>query len=119
MLDNVVVDKSKQFALDIIRLYRKLSDAKCPRELSSQILRSGTSIGANIREGLVGQSTADFIARFNISLKEAKETEYWLDLLHEAGYIPNAHYEYIYPKNQELIKLLVSIIKKANENKNN
>lgn len=118
MQDNFVADKSKQFALDIIVLYRKLYDIRCPRELCSQLLRSGTSIGANIREGEVAQSKADFVAKFNISLKEANETNYWIDLLHDAGYIPDAHYDYISPRCQELIKLLISILKKANENRN-
>jgi len=79
--------------------------------LSKQILRSGTSIGANVKEAIRGQSKADFYAKLNISLKEASETEYWLELLHESGYMSDIEFNSIYPECQELIKILVSITK--------
>ena len=85
--ENVIVEKSKSFALRIIRLYRYLCGEKNEYILSKQLLRSGTSIGANVKEAIRGQSKADFYAKMNISLKEASETEYWLELLHESGYI--------------------------------
>lgn len=85
--ENVIVEKSKSFALRIIRLYRYLCSEKNEYILSKQLLRSGTSIGANVKEAIRGQSKADFYAKMNISLKEASETEYWLELLHESGYI--------------------------------
>lgn len=85
--ENVIVEKSKSFALRIIRLYRYLCGEKNEYILSKQLLRSGTSIGANVKEAIRGQSKADFYAKMNISLKEASETEYWLELLYESGYI--------------------------------
>lgn len=109
--DNIVVDKSKTFALRIIRLYQYLQNDKKEFILSKQLLRSGTSIGANIREAIRGQSKADFYAKMNISLKEAGETEYWLELLHESGYIEQKAFDSIYDDCQQLIKILVSITK--------
>jgi four helix bundle protein len=79
--------------------------------MSKQILRSGTSIGANIREAVRGQSKADFYAKLHISLKEADETAYWLELLNESGYIKDEHFQNIYEDCNEIIKILVSILK--------
>lgn len=84
--DNLIVDKSKAFALRIIRLYTYLKTEKKEFVLSKQVLRSGTSIGANVKEAVRGQTKADFYAKMNIALKEASETEYWLELLNESGY---------------------------------
>ena len=90
MKNNIVACKSKEFALRCIRLYKYLVSEKKEYVMSKQLLRSGTSIGANIKEALRGQSKADFYAKMNISLKEASETEYWLELLNESGYIENS-----------------------------
>ena len=109
--DNVIVDKSKAFALRIIKMYKYLCDEKKEFVLSKQVLRSGTSIGANIREGVRGQSKPDFYAKLHISLKEAEETQYWLELLYESDYLPEKEYKTIYADCEELIKLLVSIVK--------
>ena len=109
--ENVIVEKSKSFALRIIRLYRYLCGEKNEYILSKQLLRSGTSIGANVKEAIRGQSKADFYAKMNISLKEASETEYWLELLHESGYIEEKPFVNIYEDCQELIKILVTITK--------
>lgn len=109
--DNIIVDKSKGFALRIIRLYQYLKNEKSEFVLSKQLLRSGTSIGANVKEAIRGQSRADFYAKLNISLKEASETEYWLELLHESEYIEEKAFNSIYADCQELIKLLVAITK--------
>lgn len=109
--DNIIVDKSKAFALRIIRLYQYLKNEKSEYVLSKQLLRSGTSIGANVKEAIRGQSRADFYAKLNISLKEASETEYWLELLHESGYVEEKAFKSIYADCQELIKLLVAITK--------
>ena len=111
MKENIIADKSKQFALRIIKLYRYLCDEKKEYILFKQLLRSGTSIGDNIREALRGQSKADFYAKLNISLKEASETEYWLELLHESSYIDEKSFNSIYSDCQEIMKLLVSITK--------
>ena len=77
--------------------------------LSKQVLRSGTSIGANVKEASFAQSTADFYSKLYISFKEAAETEYWLELLHESGYISDKDFESIYVDCQSLLKLLSSI----------
>lgn len=82
--DNVVVTKSKLFALKTIRLYQYLSERKREYVMSKQLLKSGTSIGANVKEAIRGQSKADFYAKMNIALKECSETEYWLELLYES-----------------------------------
>ncbi|MCF8321275.1 MAG: four helix bundle protein [Flavobacterium sp.] len=102
--------KSFLFAIEIVSLYKVLVDRK-EFVLSKQLLRSGTSIGANIRESEHAQSKADFIHKLSISLKEANETEYWLDLLFETKFINLIEFENIKPKIIELLKLLTSIIK--------
>ncbi|MBQ6520099.1 MAG: four helix bundle protein [Anaerolineaceae bacterium] len=112
MKENPVVEKSKVLALKIIRLYQHLREEKHEFVMSKQLLRSGTSIGANIRESQRGQSKPDFFSKLNISLKEADETAYWLELLHESGYLTNEEFSEIYACNEEVIKLLVSITKK-------
>ncbi|MBQ3836458.1 MAG: four helix bundle protein [Treponema sp.] len=116
--DNVIVDKSKAFALRIIKLYQYLSDKKKEFILSKQVLRSGTSVGANVKEGIRGQSKADFYAKFCIALKEASETEYWLELLNESGYLKGQEkdFESLYSECQEIIKILVSITKRRTAN---
>ncbi|ADQ78442.1 hypothetical protein Palpr_0280 [Paludibacter propionicigenes WB4] len=115
MKENVVVNKSKAFAIRIIRLYQYLLSDKKEYILSKQLLRSGTSIGANVKEAIQGQSKKDFIAKMQISLKEASETEYWLDLLHETDYLDENQYISINNDCVELIKLLTSIIKQSKE----
>ena len=116
MGNNVVVDKSKLFAIRIIRLYQHLCKNKREFILSKQVLRSGTSIGANIREAHQGQSKRDFISKMNIALKESVETEYWLELLYETNYISKIAYESIYYDCTEISKLLISIIKSCKQN---
>ena len=91
--DNQVLIDSKAFALRIIRLYNYLREEKQVYVLSKQVLRSGTSIGANIRESVNAQSRMDFINKLNIALKEANETEYWLELLHESDYLDDKQFE--------------------------
>ena len=111
MRENVIVEKSKRFAVRVVRLYQYLCKEKKEFVLSKQVLRSGTSIGANVKEAVRGQSRADFYSKMNIALKEASETEYWLELLYETDYITNQQYQSIYPDCQELIKILISITK--------
>ena len=79
------------------------------------ILRSGTSIGANVKEAIRGQSKADFISKMSIALKEASETEYWLELLYETDFLDKNQFQSIYADNQELLKILTSIIKSSSE----
>ena len=109
--DNAVLVKSKAFALLIIRMYKYLTDEKKEFVLSKQVLRSGTSIGANIKESLYAQSKADFYAKLHIATKEAGETEYWLELLHEGGYLDDNTFTKLNDHCSEIIKLLVSITK--------
>ena len=84
--------------------------------MSKQVLRCGTSIGANVKEALRAQSKADFRAKMNIALKEASETEYWLELLHESDYITEEQFQSIIADNIEIIKILTSIVKNADNN---
>jgi four helix bundle protein len=109
---NPVRDKSYLFALSIISLYRILI-RKREYDIGRQVLRSGTSIGANIREGLQGQSRNDFIARLSIALKEAHETLYWLSLIRDAGIMQSAHLSPLLKNVDELICLLTAIIKSS------
>ncbi len=111
MQDNVILLKSKSFASRIIKLYNFLKDRGVDYILLRQILKSGTSIGANVREAVRGQTKPDFYAKLNIALKEASETEYWLELLYENSFITKEQFESIYADCQELIKILVSITK--------
>ena len=109
--ENVIVEKSKAFALRIIKMYQYIVKEEKEFVMSKQILRSGTSIGANVKEAIRGQSKPDFYAKMNIALKEASETEYWLELLHESGYIEDPAFQSIYDDCQELVRILVSITK--------
>lgn len=114
--DNLILVKSKAFALKIIRLYKYLCEEKKEFVLSKQVLRSGTSIGANAKEASMAQSKKDFEAKLSIALKESGETEYWLELLHDSDYIGNASFESIYADNKELIRILTSILKSSRSN---
>ena len=109
--DNAIIEKSKQFAVRIVRLYQHLANEKKEYVLSKQVLRSGTSIGANVHEAQRAQSKKDFLAKMSIASKEASETEYWLTLLHETGYIDQPAYQSISMDCVEIIKMLVSIVK--------
>ena len=112
--NNVIRDKSKRFAVRIIRFYKYLVDEKKENVISKQILRSGTSIGANVRESGRAQSNADFYSKLNIALKEADETAYWLEILYEAKIIEKKQYFSLYDECEELISILTSITKTQN-----
>lgn len=116
-MKNSVHDKSKAFALRIIKLRRYLCNDAPIREfdLSKQLIRSGTSIGANVRESRNAQSTADFISKMSIALKEADESEYWLELLQESEYLTQEQGDSLLYDCRELIKMLTSIIKTSKE----
>ena len=113
--ENIVKDKSLNFAIRIVNLYKYLVTEKRETVMSKQLLRCGTSIGANIREAEQAQSRADFISKQNIALKEANETEYWLELLVKTGYITPNEYDSINTDCTELNKLLISIIKSTKQ----
>ena len=106
---NIVVQKSYAFALDIVNLYKVLVDKK-EFVLSKQLLRNGTSIGANIHEGVASESKRDFVHKLGIAVKEAKETSYWLNLLKDSEYISFEQFEGLHTKCEELIRILNSII---------
>ncbi len=108
MKENLIYDKAFEFAKDIVYLYKELTITKKEFILSKQILRSGTSIGANVREGIHAQSTKDFLSKMNIALKEVGETLYWLELLEETDYINDKRY---FGKCNEIYKILSSIVK--------
>ncbi len=110
--ENVIVEKSKAFALRIMKLHDYLIERKV-FTLSDQVLKSGTSIGANVREATAAQSKNDFLAKMYIAFKEATETEYWLELLHESGKIETTAFESIVADCRELIRILSSITKTA------
>ncbi len=116
MRDNIVLDKSFDFAVRIVNLYKYLCKEKTEYVLSKQLLRSGTSIGANVTEAQKGHSRADFIAKMNIALKKANETEYWIRLLYKTEYLSKREYESLAKEIDELICLLVSICKASREN---
>jgi four helix bundle protein len=108
---NIVQEKSYAFAIRIVNLYKYLCHDKKEFILSKQVFRSGTSIGANVEEAIGSVSEKDFIHKLSISYKEARETKYWLRLLHDTGYIQDDAFESIIPDCEELLKLIGSIIK--------
>ena len=115
--DNVVLQKSIDFSLRIIKLHRFLCKERQEFILSKQVLRSATSIGANISESIRAQSSADFCSKLSIALKEAEETHYWLLLLSKSDYIDKKQYLSLNHDCEELIKLLVAITKTLNKEK--
>jgi len=106
----VVATKSFSFALEIIKLYKFLSLEKREFVMSKQVLRSGTSVGALIREAEHAQSRADFLHKMNVALKEANETEYWLMLLVESDYIDKNQYQLLMSSCKSILRLLISIV---------
>lgn len=116
-MNKKVEPASKDFAIRIIKLYKYLT-SKGEFILSKQLLRSGTSIGANIKEAERGQTKLDFAAKMNIALKEASETEYWLELLFETEYLTKQEADSILKECRELIALLTAIVKNTYKNIN-
>ena len=112
MKDNIIHKKSYEFALQIIFLYRKICKAN-EFVLSKQLLRSGTSIGANVEEALAGQSRADFISKMSIASKEARETNYWLRLLRDSGIIDSSDAAPQLAVSESIINILTAIVKNA------
>jgi four helix bundle protein len=116
MAANAVKDKSFAFAVRIVHLCRFLRSDKKETVISKQVLRSGTAVGALVREAEHAESKADFVHKMAIALKEANETEYWLELLHETKVLEDVAFASIQKDIVELLKLLTSIIKKARDN---
>ena len=119
MGDSIAHIKAKAFAVRIVKFTQFLQNDKKEYVLSKQILRSGTSIGANLHECINAQSKPDFISKLQIALKEANETEYWLELFFESEIIDQQMYDSLHSDLNELISLLVSSIKTAKDNLNN
>ncbi|MBQ7898148.1 MAG: four helix bundle protein [Clostridia bacterium] len=118
MKENKLVELSKQFAIDIINLCTNAKEAKKGTVLLNQLLRSGTSIGANIHEANYASSKADFINKFHIALKECYESDYWLDIFKETSIITEEQYLDMYEKCCKIRKLLVASINTATQNNN-
>ena len=110
-MDNMIESKSFDFAVRIVKLYKFLTEQKSEQVLSKQLLRAGTSIGANVAEAQQAQSKADFLSKINIALKEATETKYWIKLLSATGYLSGYETDSIYSDCVEVEKILVSIVK--------
>ena len=113
-MDNVIETKSFDFAVRIVNLYKHLTENKNEFVLSKQLLRSGTSIGANVAEAQKGQTKADFNSKMNIALKEAYETNYWVRLLHKTEYLTDKEFCSIDNDIKEITAILISICKKTN-----
>ena len=116
MKENILIDKSIDFAARIVKLCKFLENSQKEHIISKQIIRSGTSIGANINEAQYGNSKADFISKLHISLKEAAETEYWLRLLNKSEYVDEKLFKSLLDDCLELKKLLISSINTAKNN---
>lgn len=111
MKENVLYEKAFRFSVRIVNLYKYLKENKKEYVISKQLLRSGTSIGANVKEGIVAQSKKDFLSKMYISLKEASETEYWLELLKETKYIDKRMFDSIIEDCKEINKILCATVK--------
>lgn len=114
MKENILGQKSFQFAIRIVNIYKQLNKQK-EFVLSKQVLRSGTSIGANLREAEHAESRSDFIHKLSISLKEVNETKYWLELLSETHYLDSKQYSSLIIECEEILKLLIASIKTSKE----
>lgn len=110
-IDNDVYEISKEFAVRMVNLYNYLIDNKKEYVMSKQLSRSGTSIGANVFEGKQAQSRADFASKMNIALKEASESGYWIDLLHDTQYLSESEYQSLFADCKRIIAVLTKIVK--------
>ncbi len=118
MRENIVKDKSFRFASLIVSTYKELTEKRKEFVMSKQLLRSGTAVGALIREAEYAESKADFLHKMYIALKEANETLYWIDLLFESKFLSKEQYNTVFPLAEELLKLLVSITKTSKMRQN-
>ena len=111
MKENVIKKKSLEFAIRILYLYKYLSETKKEYVVSKQLMKSGTSVGAQVREAEHAESKKDFIHKLSIAQKEANETLYWLELLKETGYISDLQFSSIFQEAKEVISIITSIIR--------
>lgn len=117
MAESIMLEKAKDFAVDIINMCKSIKETKRESVLTGQLMRSGTSIGANIHESKYAQSTADFISKMQIALKECYESEYWLELLNRTEYVDDAQYKVLSNSCGQIRRMLISSINTV-KNKN-
>ncbi len=113
---SILIDKSFEFAINIVELYKNIIQDKKEYQLSKQLLRAGTSIGANIRESIYAQSKKDFLSKMNIALKEANETEYWLELLIRTSFITLDEGNKLLSESRQLKAMLIATVKTTKNN---
>ena len=116
MKQNLIYEKTFNFAIQIVNLYKHLSTQKKEFVLSKQLLRSGTSVGANVNEAIQAQSKKDFLSKMNIALKESSETKYWLSLLYRTDYINKKIFDTIFSECDQINGMLISIVKTTKHN---
>ena len=116
MADSIMLNKAKDYAVNIVNLCRNIKETKRESVLTNQLLRSGTSIGANIHESKYAHGTADFIAKMQIALKECYESEYWLELLNRTGYIPDEQYKSLQSACGAIRRMLTASINTTKSN---
>jgi four helix bundle protein len=117
MAESIMLEKAKDFAVNIVNLCKHIKETKREAVLTNQLLRAGTSIGANIHESKYAHGTADFIAKMQIALKECYESEHWLELLNRTGYIPNEQYKPLHNDCGSIRRMLIASINTAKTNK--
>ncbi len=113
--ESIMLDKAKDFAVEIINICKNIKEANRESVLTNQLMRSGTSIGANIHESKYAHGTADFISKMQIALKECYESEYWLELLNRTGYMGNEQYKKIINECGQIRRMLISSINTVKE----
>ena len=119
MAESIMLDKAKDFAVEIINVCKTIKETKRESVLTNQLMRSGTSIGANIHESKYAHGTADFIAKMQIALKECYESEYWLELLNRTGYLSDEQYKIILNECGQIRRMLISSINTVKNKKDN
>ena len=119
MAESIMLDKAKDFAVEIINMCKTIKETKRESVLTNQLMRSGTSIGANIHESKYAHGTADFIAKMQIALKECYESEYWLELLNRTGYLSDEQYKIILNECGQIRRMLISSINTVKNKKDN
>ena len=118
MAESIMLEKAKDFAVEIVNLCRNIKETYRESVLTNQLLRSGTSIGANIHESKYAQSSADFVSKMQIALKECYESEYWIELLYRTSYIEENTYKFILNDCGSIRRMLISSINTAKKNLN-